>query len=166
KGAEQVDPPGQAAERQEVGKKKARHRPEGVTGRVAHAELGRGGDQFTRVLERHVRRERGDINAQGDEKNQAGGDEIRTLKAFRTRRREMAERLIRLDGRGDRRQAHEGDSPLGATRRGETDPRMAIHGTRQIASRTMRPDIFEVPAYRSSNTMGTSSIFQPSRHAM
>jgi hypothetical protein len=40
KRGEKIDPPGEAAERQEMGEEKARHRPERVTGRMGHAELG------------------------------------------------------------------------------------------------------------------------------
>jgi len=68
---------------------------------MTHAELGRSRDQFARVLQRDIRSEREDVDAERDEKDDPGGDEIRGLETFRSRWRELAESIIWPDVRGD-----------------------------------------------------------------
>ncbi len=104
--AEEVDAPGESAEGQDVREQKARHGPERVAGRMAHAELGRGGDELARILERDVGRERGDVDAKRDEEDDGGGDPIGPQKALRHGRRQLAQRVIGLDGGGDGGEGH------------------------------------------------------------
>ena len=68
---------------------------------MAHAEFRGGSDELARILERDVGRERGDVNAERDKEDDGGGDPIGTEKAFRHRRRKLAQRIIRLYGGGD-----------------------------------------------------------------